>query len=188
MVAAQQQGWETIGVELSEKTASYARQQRGLNVFTGTVEEAHFPAAHFQLITLWDVIEHFDDPLRTLQELTRILVPGGIMLIFTLNQQSLFNVIGHLIYRATLHRWKRLPMLLYDSYHNFFFTPETLRNLVGRAGRFNVATMEFAPANVRRWHTVPIHPIMMLGSDVIDWLSASLGRQYRMALYLRKVT
>jgi 2-polyprenyl-3-methyl-5-hydroxy-6-metoxy-1,4-benzoquinol methylase len=70
MVAAQQQGWETMGVELSEKTARYAREQRGLNVFTGFVEEAHFPDAHFQLISLWDVIEHFEDPIRTLRELT----------------------------------------------------------------------------------------------------------------------
>jgi 2-polyprenyl-3-methyl-5-hydroxy-6-metoxy-1,4-benzoquinol methylase len=187
MVAAQQQGWETMGVELSEKTARYAREQRGLNVFTGFVEEAHFPDAHFQLISLWDVIEHFEDPIRTLRELTRILAPGGIMLIFTINQKSLLNSIGHLVYWATLKRWKRLLMLFYDMHHNFFFTPETLCGLVGRVGRFDVTAMEFASAHVRRWHTVPLHPIMMLGSDVIDWLSVLLGRRYRIILYVRKI-
>jgi hypothetical protein len=72
-------------------------------------------------------------------------------------------------------------------HHNFFFTPETLCGLVGRVGRFDVTAMEFASAHVRRWHTVPLHPIMMLGSDVIDWLSVLLGRRYRIILYVRKI-
>src|SRR4029453_16262396 len=47
------------------------------------------------------------------------------MLIFTINQKRLLNSIGHLVYWATLKRWKRLLMLFYDTHHNFFFTPET---------------------------------------------------------------
>jgi 2-polyprenyl-3-methyl-5-hydroxy-6-metoxy-1,4-benzoquinol methylase len=73
--------WETFGVEPVVTPATFAREQFGLNVFTGTLEEAHFPEQMFDVITLWDVLEHVVDPKRTLQEAYRILKPGGWLVV-----------------------------------------------------------------------------------------------------------
>jgi 2-polyprenyl-3-methyl-5-hydroxy-6-metoxy-1,4-benzoquinol methylase len=183
---ARERGWQAKGVELSKTTAEFARVERGLDVFTGRVEEASFPDESFDAITLWDVIEHFDDPVATLAELRRILAPGGILFVFTINQESLLNGVGHMLYRLSFRRWKHLMTLFYDIHHNFFFSPRTVRSLLHRAGDLEVVDIEFGAANVRRWRTVPIHPLLIAGSDLIDLVSVPLRRRYRMFVYARK--
>ena len=46
-------------------------------VFYKDLEECRFPDGHFQLVTLWHVLEHLRDPLTSLREIHRILAPGG---------------------------------------------------------------------------------------------------------------
>lgn len=187
MVLAESTGWNTSGVELSESTAKFAREERHLDVFTGTVEQAAYPDGHFDVITLWDVIEHFDDPAATLAEINRIIAPGGILFVFTINQESLLTAVGHLLYQLSLKRWKHLMALFYDIHHNFFFSPRTITRFLKKSG-FEVEDIQFGAANVRRWRTVPISPLMIFGSDVIDFLSSLVNRRYRMFVYARSTT
>lgn len=187
MVLAESTGWNTSGVELSESTAKFAREERHLDVFTGTVEQAAYPDGHFDVITLWDVIEHFDDPAATLAEINRIMAPGGLLFVFTINQKSLLTAVGHLLYQLSLKRWKHLMALFYDIHHNFFFSPRTITRFLKKSG-FEVEDIQFGAANVRRWRTVPISPLMIFGSDVIDFLSGLVNRRYRMFVYARSTT
>lgn len=185
MTLAQSAGWDTSGVELSKSPAKFAREERHLNVFTGTVEQAGYPEGYFDAITLWDVIEHFDDPVSTMGEIRQIMAPGGILLIFTINQESLLTSVGHMLYKLSLNRWKHLMALFYDIHHNFFFSPPTIASFLQRAG-FEVVDIQYGAANVCRWRTVPISPLMIFGSDVIDFLSSLVKRRYRMFVYARK--
>ena len=185
MLLAQSAGWKTSGVELSKSVAQFARDERQLDVFTGTVEQAAYPERYFDAVTLWDVIEHLDDPVSTLAEIHRIMAPGGILVVFTINQESLLTTIGQVLYKLSLNRWKHLMELFYDIHHNFFFSPHTLASLLNRS-EFEVADAQFGAANVHRWRIVPISPVMIFGSDVIDFLSGLVKREYRMLVYARK--
>ncbi len=71
------------GVELSEWSATYARQRLRLPVVTGSLQSACLPAAHFDVISLWDVIEHVPDPVPLLQEAARLLRPQGRLVLTT---------------------------------------------------------------------------------------------------------
>lgn len=75
--------YEVQGVELSAWSSGYARDVLGLPVFTGTLHQAALPAAHFDVITLWDVIEHVPDPVPLLAEAARLLKPGGRLVLTT---------------------------------------------------------------------------------------------------------
>lgn len=72
-------GWQPVGVELNPYASNYARERLGLDVFTGTLEEAGFRDSSFDVVTLWDVLEHVPDPRTTLQEIARVLRTGGIL-------------------------------------------------------------------------------------------------------------
>lgn len=72
-------GWRVEGVETSEYAAKLARQA-GISVFTGSLAEAQFADQAFDVITLWDVLEHLPDPTGTLVEIRRLLKPDGILL------------------------------------------------------------------------------------------------------------
>ena len=78
--------WETFGYDISEVGVEFARNKLGLdNVFCGKIEEAGFPENHFDIITLWDVLEHIPDPDPLLSYLSSILKDNGILFIHTPN-------------------------------------------------------------------------------------------------------
>jgi 2-polyprenyl-3-methyl-5-hydroxy-6-metoxy-1,4-benzoquinol methylase len=75
--------WNLTGIELSHSAAEYARQRFGLNVVEGSLEKGQFEPECFDIITLWDVLEHLDNPLEALRQVYRLLKPGGWILIKT---------------------------------------------------------------------------------------------------------
>lgn len=119
MLGMKGNGWETTGVELSEDIAALARNRHGLNVIAGTLEEAAFPDASFDAVSMWDVLEHLHDPSATLAEIYRILRPGGLLLIRVPNLDS---------WDAALfgEEWAGLDA----PRHLYVFTPQTLRQML----------------------------------------------------------
>ncbi len=180
---ARTHGWETFGVDLSEIACAYARKERNLNVFHGSLEQAHYPDKHFSVVTLWDVIEHLDHPLDTLREVSRILMPGGIAFIFTINQQSLVNHVGHFLFRLSFGRFLKPLVLLYDIHHNFFFNRTTLTGLLNRAGLSRLVAIDGMDAKIARWQTVPISPVLSTGCNGLDLAARVVGGRYRMLVF-----
>lgn len=82
-------GWEVTGMEPDATAANLARERYGLDVFTGSIEQAQFPADSFDAITMTHVIEHLSDPILTLKECNRVLKPWGRLIIITPNIKSL---------------------------------------------------------------------------------------------------
>ena len=75
---AARHGWDAWGVEPSRWAMEQA-QARGLHVVHGTLETADLPEATFDVVTMWDVIEHLTDPRGALEQAYRLLRPGGLM-------------------------------------------------------------------------------------------------------------
>ncbi len=124
---AQERGWEAWGVEPSRWAVREARS-RGLRVIEGTLDDLHVADEFFDVITMWDVIEHLPDPLRALRKSYRLLKKGGIICIHTINIESpLAKLMGH--------RW---PWLM--EMHLYYFSPRTLAAMLGKAG-FTVVKM-----------------------------------------------
>jgi SAM-dependent methyltransferase len=78
-LAAGSHSWSKVGVELSATAANYARDRFGLEVHQGVVEDAPLPARSFDVVTLWDVLEHLYDPIGTLCRVRELLRPDGIL-------------------------------------------------------------------------------------------------------------
>lgn len=74
-------GYETYGVEPSLSMTTVAKEHRQLNVFHGFLHDAQYPSNFFDIVTLIDVLEHIETPKIFLQEIHRILKPGGIVFI-----------------------------------------------------------------------------------------------------------
>jgi SAM-dependent methyltransferase len=116
-------GWETAGVELSAEVARLARERHGLDVFAGTLEQAAYPDAYFDAVTMWDVLEHLHDPVNTLREIGRILKPGGVLIIRVPNLASWDAAIFG-------QYWAGLDA----PRHLYVFTPQTLSTMLEQAG------------------------------------------------------
>lgn len=122
-LAEAQAYYEVQGVELSEWSSQFAREQLGLPVRTGTLQEAAFPGEHFDIVTLWDVIEHVPEPLALLQEVARVLRPGGRVVLTTGDWGSDYA-------QARGADWH----LMTPPWHLSFFSRATLAESARRAG------------------------------------------------------
>ena len=65
-------GYEAYGIERPSPS-----QHDLPYIFYQDLAECRFPDGHFQLVVLWHVLEHLPDPRATLEEIHRILQPGG---------------------------------------------------------------------------------------------------------------
>tara|TARA_R110000868_G_scaffold380930_1_gene647251 strand:- start:279 stop:1127 length:849 start_codon:yes stop_codon:yes gene_type:complete len=81
---AKQNGWETIGVEPSEKAKSIAlKKEVSFIEDTATLENQSF-----DVITMWHVLEHVPDLDFQIKELKRLLKPNGSLIIAVPNFKS----------------------------------------------------------------------------------------------------
>ena len=127
---ARRRGWEPQGVEISRFASEYARRKLELEVFTGSLEAAKFPDAEFDVVVLYFVLEHLRNPLALLQEISRILKPGGLLSVAVPNIAGLY------------FRWKQAEWIaerVRHQSHFYEFSPRTLRRMLAAAGLRTIA-------------------------------------------------
>jgi SAM-dependent methyltransferase len=81
-------GWEVEGLDTSPAACEVART-RGLDTFRGQLFDVPFPDQSFDLITMWDVLEHVHDPMAHLECICRLLKPTGRFVVTLPNPESL---------------------------------------------------------------------------------------------------
>ncbi len=127
---AAERGWQAQGVEIAPDAVVHARAQ-GLEVFQGDLLAARFPAAHFDLVYMGDVLEHALDCRAVVEEVARILKPGGLFYLRgPITTHSLARSLALGLYRAL----GRTLVLREVPYHLWEFTPRPLARLIEAAG------------------------------------------------------
>ena len=81
-----------------------------------------FPEQSLDVITLWDVIEHVPQPAELLSLISRLLKPGGLLMVN-------YPDVGSIAARLMGSRW---PFWL--SVHLLYYTRATMRSQLIRAG------------------------------------------------------
>jgi SAM-dependent methyltransferase len=119
-----------FGIEPSEEAALYSIK-KGYKVQNVVIEKMDYPDNFFNVITLWDVIEHLYNPPSDLDILFKKLRPGGNIFISTHNIDSwLARLTG-----------KSYPMLMYQ--HFFHFSAKTLGTMLSNAGFTGIKVVPF---------------------------------------------
>ncbi len=121
--AAQQIGFEPYGVEFSEYSSSIAKKKFGeQKIFSGTLEESNFPDSAFDVITMFDLIEHVCIPEQTLTKAASLLNKNGIIAIMTPDTKTISNnLMGK--------RWTH-----YKLEHFFYFSRSSINYIANRCG------------------------------------------------------
>lgn len=114
-------GWDAWGVEPSA-WAAHEAQKRGLNVIRGTQNAPELIGRKFDVVTMWDVIEHFGDPSAELATAYQLLKPGGWLVAHTMDISSLTA-------RLMGRRW---PWLM--DMHLHYFSRATLAQMLVQNG------------------------------------------------------
>ena len=137
VAAAEQAGFEAFGVEVEPAAVSYASDVLNLsNVSVGTLEEQHYPENYFDVVSMYDVIEHVPDLNSVVAELRRIVKPDGVIEIRTPD-------LGHWKTPKDLSQWKEVK----PSEHLYYFNARTLTQLFQNHGlKLSKRRLMFKPA------------------------------------------
>jgi SAM-dependent methyltransferase len=128
-------GWSTKGIEINWNAREYSKSEFGLDVISPD-EISSLPPASFDVITLWHVLEHFQDPFGYASEISRLLKPDGVCLIALPNCDS-SDAIHYREFWAA-----------YDvPRHLWHFTPESFGVFAERSG-FKIKSLDSLPLDV----------------------------------------
>jgi len=119
-----EQGWTTAGLEISQPMVEYAQQTLELpDVRRGDLLGVEVEPDSVDLLTLWDVIEHMEDPRAHLQAAHRALRSDGLLVLETQNVGSRFaKLLGR--------KWQHYK----HEEHLFHFDPATVERLLEESG------------------------------------------------------
>jgi SAM-dependent methyltransferase len=145
----QQRGWQVEGIEISATGRTYAHKTWNIPVQAEPLEALSFPDNHFDVVTLFYVIEHLLDPLSLLREARRILKPGGLILLRWPHTAPMLKALGPFVKN---YDYFHTPFHLYD------FSPSTIVKLLEQAGFTGTATRiggySLPQKRLNRWFTV----------------------------------
>jgi len=132
--------YNCVGLEVSEYAVATAQKEFGMDVRLGNVEQAPFPDAEFDVIVMWDIIEHLRNPVLALKEVHRMLKPGGYCFISTDDASNWFiNLLG-------TKWWGIAPPL-----HLCHFSKKGMLAALGHAGYFDFVEIK----KDRRKYSIP---------------------------------
>lgn len=116
-------GWIAHGVDFDRDLVEYGKKTFNLNLHCGELEKAKFPDKYFDVITMYNLLDHLREPIKFLKEVKRILKDGGVIYL---------NV-----HDAGGWKAKRYGSE-WDAYcppgHLYYYSHETLKKLLGKAG------------------------------------------------------
>ena len=144
-----QEGAQTTGIELSDSRASYAASKHHLEIHKRLIESDFWQNGykeHFDAVTLWDVIEHVNYPLLTLQSATNVLKKGGLLVIDTPCRDSFYHQAGEITYRLSGGRYPTFLNAMYSSHlfgHKQIFSTNEMKELFGSCGLEVVELQKF---------------------------------------------
>lgn len=85
---AKRNGWQVIGSEINTQAASIAQTTYDVNIYAGPLDEVPMSEAGFDIVTMWDVLEHLPDPYSALLYCHRLLREDGLLVISIPNLAS----------------------------------------------------------------------------------------------------
>ncbi len=161
VAAATARGWQAEGCEPNRWLAEWGAAHYGITIRQGSVFEQQYGEGSFDVVTLWDVIEHTPNPREMLEHCHRLLKPGGVLVVN-------YPDIGSSVARVLGRRW-----LFLTSVHLFYFDRTTISRMLA-ATRFKVERLR------PHWQRLELDYVLFRGAILSRRLSTVSRRLVRM--------
>ena len=120
-------GWAVVGIEPSQIASNFAREKSQVTVYTGDLLDTQLEEKQFDVVTMWEVLEHLPDIREHLKRVHTLLREDGI-------------------YVASVPNFSSLQRLIFGRYwlglsvpsHLYHFTPSTLRKILDMNGFIDI--------------------------------------------------
>jgi len=121
--ACRLRGYDVVGFDVSDDAAASVRETLGIDVKTGEMREDLFESGSLDVVTMWHALEHTPDPRVPLRLARKWLSADGILVVEVPNHEGTDAL-------KEGRTWKDWDL----PYHQYHFTPGSLRGLLFRFG------------------------------------------------------
>lgn len=178
---AVEKGWDAEGLEFDNSLEKKLKSE-GLRVSTGDFLTADPPRSPYDAAALWDVFEHFAEPVAALKRLHHVLKPGGMLLLAVPKENSSLARLAEFFYKISGGRIQYPVKVVYLIDHPLFYSPKSLSRLL-EANGFEVLKTEMDETDLRR---VEFNSVVKLALKILFWVSRPFGLQNRMLVLARR--
>ncbi len=119
---AKDSGWNASGLEPNKEAVAFAKKNFNLDLISKPFEENSIPKESYEVVTMWDVIEHFTDPISELKKVYQTLKPNGVFAFSTVDPESLVAKI-----RGSSWPW-------YMEMHRVLLSPKVVEHYLKQSG------------------------------------------------------
>jgi 2-polyprenyl-3-methyl-5-hydroxy-6-metoxy-1,4-benzoquinol methylase len=179
---AQGEGYNVTGVDVSEYACKYAKENFGIDALCGKLEDLRINDKSFDIITMWDLIEHVLDPHAFLKEVKRILKDDGLIFILTINDSSLMGWLAEGIYYSSFKTIKAGTKIIHPVHHNYHFKEKHLLDYLKKNG-FEVIWREKSEMPVEN---IEGGGLLKIAAKSLYFFSENLNLQHEIRIIARK--
>ncbi|MEW5896864.1 MAG: class I SAM-dependent methyltransferase [Nanoarchaeota archaeon] len=119
---AKRRGWEVYGIEPNKWCCEWGKKNYGIDIKPGTIFDNKFQNNFFDVVCLWDVLEHTPEPKKVLEECNKILKNDGLLVVN-------YPDVGSIITKIMKRKW-----VFFLSVHLYYFTRETISLILNKTG------------------------------------------------------
>ena len=157
---------EIIGIDVNPRVeAAFTNAYKGKTGIHFQIMDAHhltFPADSFDLVCISNSLHHFDDPIQVLQEMERVLRPGGYFLVHEMYRDHQAET---QITHVELHHWWAAIDRATGVVHNETYLREELIKMIDRLSLSEVRQYDLSDTS-----TDPLAP------EILDELNPVIDR------------
>lgn len=135
-----EKGAEVYGIEPNIIRRLFAEKKYQITLNPNIIDKTYWKENFknkFDVICLWDVIEHVNFPLETLEDVYKLLKPGGILYLDTPARDAFYYRVGELTYKLTNGRFPSFLNIMYSNSkyaHKQIFTTSELEKILRDIG------------------------------------------------------
>jgi SAM-dependent methyltransferase len=111
-------GLKAIGIEPNRGYANFSRDEYGVDVRAGMLNDMEFAEGEFHVVTMWHALEHVENPTAIFGQVREWMKEGGVFVVEVPNVEAVCQAPGHRFHRA----------------HLYSFNPASLKGLGAKSG------------------------------------------------------
>ncbi len=148
--------WDARGIDVAADCVAHARETLGVDAEVADFLALPDEPGRYDVICLWDTLEHLPDPVAVIERAGRWLKPGGVLVMTT-------NDIDSRVARMRGQKWRQI----HPPTHLFYFSGETLGRAVEKAG---LETVDVSYVGYTRGYKSMAYGVFALRNPRLAWV------------------
>jgi SAM-dependent methyltransferase len=178
---ARSAGYAAQGIDSVPEIARIARRDFDLLVETAPFDRCGLEKASFDVVTMWDFLEHLPDPMGALALSRELLRPGGVLFVSLPNHRSVLHWVAALLGKLPYRRTREMVDKLYHFSHVCVWSPRAIATAL-TAARFSPLARGLDGPDLSRYR---LPPPVRAGLTAIDVVGRVTGLRSRLWILAR---